>query len=85
MFGQDMAQQGKILASIAQLADTGRLRPRLDTEHFSLERAAEAHAKFESGHAKEKSSSTWRREAEGLDATWMALANIVPSRLLDGA
>jgi NADPH2:quinone reductase len=54
MFGQDMAQQGKILASIAQLADTGRLRPRLDTEHFSLERAAEAHAKFESGHAKGK-------------------------------
>ncbi|GAB3244721.1 zinc-dependent alcohol dehydrogenase family protein [Chitinimonas naiadis] len=54
MFGHDKAGQGKILTSIAQLADAGRVRPRLDTARFTLERAAEAHARFESGKAQGK-------------------------------
>jgi NADPH2:quinone reductase len=54
MFGIDKDSQGEILERIAQLADCGRLTPRLDPQHFALAEAADAHRKFEAGEANGK-------------------------------
>lgn len=42
---------GEILAKIAQIAESGKLKPVLDEEKFSLVQAGEAHARLESGQA----------------------------------
>ena len=41
----------EILQGLAVLADTGRLRPLLDPERFTLENVADAHRKLEEGRA----------------------------------
>ena len=45
------SQHGSILRSIAQIAESGGLKPVLDEEHYSLEQAGQAHARLESGQA----------------------------------
>jgi len=45
---------GKRLRYIASLVDSGHLRPLLDDEQFTLETAADAHRRLESGHARGK-------------------------------
>ena len=42
-------QHGSILRSIAQIVESGELKPVLDREHYSLEQAGQAHARLESG------------------------------------
>lgn len=44
-------QHGSILRSIAQIVESGGLKPVLDEEHYSLEQAGQAHARLESGQA----------------------------------
>lgn len=44
-------QHGEILGKLAQIVESGGLRPVLDEEHYSLEQAGEAHARLESGQA----------------------------------
>jgi NADPH:quinone reductase len=45
---------GKRLRYIASLADSGHLHPLLDDEHFTLETAADAHRRLQSGQARGK-------------------------------
>ncbi|MEL6441679.1 MAG: zinc-dependent alcohol dehydrogenase family protein [Cyanobacteria bacterium J06621_8] len=42
-------QHGSILRSIAQIVESGGLKPVLDEEHYSLEQAGQAHTRLESG------------------------------------
>lgn len=42
-------QHGSILRSIAEIVESGGLKPVLDKEHYSLEQAGQAHARLESG------------------------------------
>lgn len=42
---------GAILAKLAEIANAGALAPILDTEHFTLDQAGEAHARLASGQA----------------------------------
>lgn len=48
-FGRSV--HGRILAALADLADTGKLRPLLDEQIFNLSEAGEAHARLGSGKA----------------------------------
>lgn len=41
----------EVLQRLAQIVDAGDLRPVLDTTHYSLDQAGEAHARLESGQA----------------------------------
>ncbi|MEL6931272.1 MAG: zinc-binding dehydrogenase, partial [Cyanobacteria bacterium J06600_6] len=43
------SQHGSILRSIAQIVESGGLKPVLDEVHYSLEQAGQAHARLESG------------------------------------
>lgn len=56
--GIGMQQHGFILGQIAQLAESGRLRPLLDPQSFDFSRIAAAHAYAESGQAVGKISLT---------------------------
>jgi NADPH2:quinone reductase len=51
MFGLDKKKQGEILGKIAQLAEEGQLKPRLDAQRFALAQTADAHLKYEAGEA----------------------------------
>ncbi|SEL75356.1 NADPH2:quinone reductase [Colwellia chukchiensis] len=42
---------GEILGEIAKIAESGKLKPVLDEQRFSLEKAGEAHSRLESGQA----------------------------------
>lgn len=44
-------QHAEILRSLAQIVESGGLRPVLDEEKYSLEQAGQAHARLESGQA----------------------------------
>ena len=44
-------QHGEILRSIAQIVESGRLKPVLDEKRYSLEQAGQAHARLESRQA----------------------------------
>jgi NADPH2:quinone reductase len=50
--GMGRERHGKSLRYIASLADSGRLHPLLDDEQFTLETAADAHRRLQSGHAR---------------------------------
>jgi NADPH:quinone reductase len=52
--GPGRDRHGRILRSLARLADAGRLRPLLDNSHFTLQTAADAHRRLESGKARGK-------------------------------
>ncbi len=54
MFGMNKEKQGEILERIAQLAEAGKLKPRLDPQRFALSQTADAHHKYEAGQAKGK-------------------------------
>ncbi len=45
---------GQILEKIAQIVDSGKLKPLIDPHHFTLEQASAAHKFLESGKAKGK-------------------------------
>lgn len=47
--GTSRAHHGEILARAAELAETGKLKPLLNEERFSIENVAAAHAMVESG------------------------------------
>jgi NADPH:quinone reductase-like Zn-dependent oxidoreductase len=47
--GKYRAHHGSILAKAAALADSGKLRPLLSSQHFSTERLEDAYALVESG------------------------------------
>lgn len=49
--GIDRARHGKTLREAADLVDSGRLRPLIDTEKFSFADIGQAHARLESGKA----------------------------------
>ncbi len=49
--GPGRDRHGRILRSLAQLVDEGRVRPFLDNSHFTLATAADAHRRLESGKA----------------------------------
>lgn len=49
--GPGRDRHGRILRSIAELADAGRLRPLIDQSRFTLETAPDAHRRLESGKA----------------------------------
>jgi len=48
---RDRAHHGRILARLARLVDSGRVRPLLDETRFGLFEAADAHRRLESGEA----------------------------------
>ncbi|MDP3176713.1 MAG: zinc-dependent alcohol dehydrogenase family protein [Spirochaetaceae bacterium] len=52
--GEGRREAGRLTADLAELADRGELRPRLDARRFVLEEAGAAHALWESGDAKGK-------------------------------
>jgi NADPH2:quinone reductase len=52
--GRGRDRHGRILRSVARLADAGRLRPLLDDSHFTLETVPDAHRWIESGKARGK-------------------------------
>lgn len=49
--GPGRDRHGRILRSLTDLADSGKLRPLLDDSHFTLENAPDAHRRLESGKA----------------------------------
>lgn len=49
--GEGRERHGEILRSVARLADQGRLKPHLDSEHFTFAQVADAHRRLESGKA----------------------------------
>jgi NADPH2:quinone reductase len=49
--GAGRERHGRILRDITELADAGKLRPLLDAKRFTLETAADAHRRLESGEA----------------------------------
>jgi len=49
--GINHASHGRILATIAELVDAGKITPILDESDFSIWDVAKAHARFESGEA----------------------------------
>jgi NADPH:quinone reductase-like Zn-dependent oxidoreductase len=49
--GRGREHHGEILCAVAILADTGALRPVLDSRHFGLAAVADAHAAVENGTA----------------------------------
>ncbi|MBC3842127.1 zinc-dependent alcohol dehydrogenase family protein [Streptacidiphilus sp. 4-A2] len=52
--GRERAHHGDILEQAAAIAEAGRLTPRLDPRHFTLESAAEAYHAVTGGHAQGK-------------------------------
>jgi len=52
--GPGRDRHGRILRSVAQMADAGKLRPLIDDSHFTLETAPDAHRRLESGKAQGK-------------------------------
>jgi NADPH2:quinone reductase len=52
--GPSRDRHGRILRSIEQMADGGKLRPLIDDSHFTLETAPDAHRRLESGKAQGK-------------------------------
>jgi NADPH2:quinone reductase len=52
--GPGRDRHGRILRSVAKLAEAGTLRPLLDNSHFTLETAPDAHRRLESGKAQGK-------------------------------
>lgn len=42
---------GEILSNLAEIAESGKLKPVVDEQHFSLNQAGNAHARLESGQA----------------------------------
>lgn len=51
---QGREAHGKILSQIASIVDEGKLKPLIDSNHFNLKSAPEAHALLESGKAQGK-------------------------------
>jgi NADPH2:quinone reductase len=51
LLGPGRDRHGRILRSLAQMADGGAVRPLLDDSRFSLETAPDAHRRLESGKA----------------------------------
>lgn len=47
-------RHGRILRSLAEMADAGKLHPLIDDSHFTLETAPDAHRRLESGKARGK-------------------------------
>jgi NADPH:quinone reductase-like Zn-dependent oxidoreductase len=47
--GKGRAHHGEILAQAAELAESGKLRPLLNKQHFSPANIGDAHAAVESG------------------------------------
>lgn len=54
--GEGRRHHGEILSRVAELADTGRLRPRLDERRFGWDSALQAHQLVEAGQAQGKVS-----------------------------
>ncbi len=52
--GPGRDRHGRILRSLAEMADAGKLRPLIDDSHFTLETAPDAHRWLESGKAQGK-------------------------------
>jgi NADPH:quinone reductase len=52
--GRGRDRHGRILRSLANLADAGKIRPLLDDSRFTLETAPDAHRRLESGKALDK-------------------------------
>jgi len=52
--GLGRGEAGRLTGDLAELADRGKLRPRLDARRFSLDEAGAAHELWESGEAKGK-------------------------------
>lgn len=52
--GEHREQYGKILESVAKIVDEGKLKPRIDPHHFTLNDIAKAHELLESGKANGK-------------------------------
>ena len=44
-------EHAEILGNLAQIVESGGLKPVLDESHFSLEQVGQAHARLESGKA----------------------------------
>lgn len=51
---QGRAAHGEILSKIAKIVDEGKLKPMIDSHHFTLESVADAHSFLESGKAQGK-------------------------------
>jgi len=49
--GEGRAHHGEILREATKLIEAGKIAPRLDPHHFSLETTGEAHAAVKDGHA----------------------------------
>jgi NADPH:quinone reductase len=49
--GPGRDRHGRILRSLAEMVDAGKLKPLLDDSHYTLETAPEAHRRLESGKA----------------------------------
>jgi NADPH2:quinone reductase len=49
--GPGRDRHGRILRTLAEMADAGKLRPLIDDSHFTLETAPDAHRRLESGNA----------------------------------
>lgn len=52
--GPGRDRHGRILRSLAEMADTGKLKPLLDDSHYTLETVPDAHRRLESGKAQGK-------------------------------
>jgi NADPH2:quinone reductase len=52
--GPGRDRHGRILRSLAAMADAGQLKPLLDDSHYTLETAPDAHRRLESGKAQGK-------------------------------
>jgi NADPH2:quinone reductase len=52
--GPGRDRHGRILRSLARMADSGKLRPLIDDSRFTLETAPDAHRRLESGKAQGK-------------------------------
>jgi NADPH:quinone reductase-like Zn-dependent oxidoreductase len=49
--GKGRAHHGDILAQVTRLVDAGQLRPRVDTQTYTLKQVGDAHARLLSGQA----------------------------------
>jgi NADPH2:quinone reductase len=49
--GPGRDRHGRILRSLAEMVDAGKLRPLIDDSHFTLATAPDAHRRLESGQA----------------------------------
>jgi NADPH2:quinone reductase len=52
--GPGRDRHGRILRSLAEMVDAGKLRPLVDDSHFTLETTPDAHRRLESGKARGK-------------------------------